>query len=188
MNQTDRFGAAFRGWISFCRSESPAKNAQVIGRNSCWLNKKFLWNPLACSILHPIGWHTIPGWWFGWNMNFIFPFILGCCHHPNGRSHIFQDGVAKNHQPGFYCGWMSWTWSTSMAWAFYLRSYKHSIDTQQLVCWKRQHWSRCWTWWILSFPPGLGIDVPWCFTWPNKNGEISYPTNIWFGDVLKKDI
>ena len=34
-------------------------------------------------------------------INFIFPFILGCCHHPNWRTHIFQDGVAKNHQAVF---------------------------------------------------------------------------------------
>ena len=25
--------------------------------------------------------------------------ILGFCHHPNWRTHIFQVGVAKNHQP-----------------------------------------------------------------------------------------
>ena len=24
---------------------------------------------------------------------------MGCCPHPHWRTHIFQDGVAKNHQP-----------------------------------------------------------------------------------------
>ena len=47
-------------------------------------------------------------WWWMVAMNFIFPLILGCyfpmkilglSHHPNWRSHIFQDGVAWNHQP-----------------------------------------------------------------------------------------
>ena len=32
------------------------------------------------------------GWWFG-NINFIFPLILGCCHHPNWLSIIFFRGV-----------------------------------------------------------------------------------------------
>ena len=30
-------------------------------------------------------------------INFIFPWLLGLCHHPNWRTHIFQVGVA--HQP-----------------------------------------------------------------------------------------
>ena len=45
-------------------------------------------------------------------MNFIFPLILGCCHHPNWRTHIFQDGVAKNHQPVVvFHGWKETTWT-----------------------------------------------------------------------------
>ena len=36
-------------------------------------------------------------WLVVWNINSIFPLILGCCHHPNWRTHIFQ--VAKNHPP-----------------------------------------------------------------------------------------
>ena len=30
----------------------------------------------------------------------IFPYILGCCHHPNWRTLIFFRGVALAHQPG----------------------------------------------------------------------------------------
>ena len=30
------------------------------------------------------------GWWFGCHQFEIFPLILGCIHHPNWRSHIFQ--------------------------------------------------------------------------------------------------
>ena len=36
-------------------------------------------------------------------INFIFPLILGCCHHPNWRTHIFQrGGPTTNHQPEMY--------------------------------------------------------------------------------------
>ena len=28
-------------------------------------------------------------------MNFIFPYGLGCCHHPNWRTHIFQRGFSQ---------------------------------------------------------------------------------------------
>ena len=34
--------------------------------------------------------HTYSGWWFG--CHFLFSHILGCCHHPNWRTHIFQRG------------------------------------------------------------------------------------------------
>ena len=40
------------------------------------------------------------GWWFG--TFYIFPLILGCCPHPNWRTHIFQDGVALAHQPEYF--------------------------------------------------------------------------------------
>ena len=33
----------------------------------------------------------ISGWWFGCHF-FIFPWILGCFHHPNWRTHFFQRG------------------------------------------------------------------------------------------------
>ena len=32
-------------------------------------------------------------WLVVWLPLFIFPLILGCIHHPNWRTHIFQDGV-----------------------------------------------------------------------------------------------
>ena len=32
-------------------------------------------------------------------INFIFPLILGFCHHPNWRSHIFQRGGKTTNQP-----------------------------------------------------------------------------------------
>ena len=41
----------------------------------------------------------------------FFPEILGCIHHPNWRTHIFQDGVAQRptkqylyHQKWLFCG------------------------------------------------------------------------------------
>ena len=42
---------------------------------------------------------TISGWWFGCHQ-FYFPINIGnFCHHPNWRTHIFQRGGKKNHQP-----------------------------------------------------------------------------------------
>ena len=43
---------------------------------------------------------VFPGWYryywlVVWLPFLIFPLILGCIHHPNWRSHIFQDGVAQ---------------------------------------------------------------------------------------------
>ena len=38
---------------------------------------------------------SIPGWWFGCHQFGIFPEILGCFHHPNWRSHIFQRGFSQ---------------------------------------------------------------------------------------------
>ena len=32
-------------------------------------------------------------------INFMFPEMLGFDYHPNGRTHIFQVGVACPHQP-----------------------------------------------------------------------------------------
>ena len=43
--------------------------------------------------------YTMTGWWFGCHF-WHFPIHIGNFdYHPNWRSHIFQDGVAKNHQP-----------------------------------------------------------------------------------------
>ena len=55
------------------------------------------------------------GWWFGCHEFYIFPEILGISHHPNWRSHIFQRGSAKNHQPG-YIGWL--LLPGSVCWSF----------------------------------------------------------------------
>ena len=33
-----------------------------------------------------------PNWLVVWSINFIFPLILGCCPHPNWRTHMFQRG------------------------------------------------------------------------------------------------
>ena len=38
---------------------------------------------------------TYHNWLVVWNMNFIFPLILGCFHHPNWRTLIFFRGVAQ---------------------------------------------------------------------------------------------
>ena len=35
-----------------------------------------------------------------------FPWILGCCHHPNWRTPWFFRGVAKNHQPVVVMKWV----------------------------------------------------------------------------------
>ena len=35
-------------------------------------------------------WCQYTGWWFG--CHFLFSHILGCCPHPNWRTHIFQRG------------------------------------------------------------------------------------------------
>ena len=42
-------------------------------------------------------------------------------------------------------------------------------------------------WWysVATSNTGLGIDVPLCFTSPNYEGDISTPTDIWFGDRNK---
>ena len=42
----------------------------------------------------------IAGWWFSWNMNFMFPYIGN--NHSNWRTHIFQRGW--NHQPAIEHG------------------------------------------------------------------------------------
>ena len=36
----------------------------------------------------------IPGWWVWLPSILFFPFILGLCHHPNWRTHIFQRGFS----------------------------------------------------------------------------------------------
>ena len=47
--------------------------------------------------------YSSSGWWFGCH-EFYFPiFILGCCHHPNWRTHIFQDGVALSTSHQIIC-------------------------------------------------------------------------------------
>ena len=40
----------------------------------------------------------ISGWWFGCHEFGIFPLILGCSHHPNWRTHIFQRGGPTTNQ------------------------------------------------------------------------------------------
>ena len=37
-------------------------------------------------------WESNKNWLVVWNINFIFPLILGCSHHPNWLHHIFQRG------------------------------------------------------------------------------------------------
>ena len=58
-------------------------------------------------------------------MNFIFPLILGCCHHPNWRTHIFQRG-GQNHQP-------------AMAWWFF-HQLKHVEDLPVLMVFSSRSW------------------------------------------------
>ena len=41
-------------------------------------------------------------WLVVWLPFFIFPLILGCFHHPNWRSHIFQRGGATTNQMIIY--------------------------------------------------------------------------------------
>ena len=43
-------------------------------------------------------------------INVFFPEILGCCHHPNWRTHIFQRGGPTTNQIDLRNGW-SWNWS-----------------------------------------------------------------------------
>ena len=37
-------------------------------------------------------------WLVVWHINFIFPLILGCCHHPNWRTIFFQRGKPTTNQ------------------------------------------------------------------------------------------
>ena len=51
-------------------------------------------------------------WLVVWNINSIFPLILGWCHHPNWRNHIFQRGEPTTNQK-ILCEWksaMSFQW------------------------------------------------------------------------------
>ena len=54
-----------------------------------------------CAELSNSLWYFNTGWWFGCHEFCMFPEILGISHHPNWQTHsnLFQDGVAKNHQP-----------------------------------------------------------------------------------------
>ena len=46
-----------------------------------------------------VSWSLDHLWLVVWNMNFIFPLILGCDYHPNWRTPSFFRGVALAHQP-----------------------------------------------------------------------------------------
>ena len=51
-------------------------------------------------------WNMIAGWWFGCHSWKMFPFILGCIHHPKIDEVIFFRGVALAHQPVIDMSWM----------------------------------------------------------------------------------
>ena len=58
-------------------------------------------------------------------MNFIFPFILGCCHHPNWRTHIFQRGGPGS--PTSKC-WNFHLWSGDLPAMELLANYRPVVD------------------------------------------------------------
>ena len=59
-----------------------------------------------------IGWLVVTGC----HEFYIFPFILGFCHHPNWRSHIFQRGFSPTTNQYMYHHSEKSSWMTLVCW------------------------------------------------------------------------
>ena len=120
----------------FCFMEHPKKNSWMMTGGT----------PILRKLSHDSR-QTSTGWWFGCHDFGIFPEILGFCHHPNWRTHIFQVGVVEkpptsyvNVYPRVYPWWRltglhhrihSGFFPCSVGWGFFRRSNTRGNPTGQ---------------------------------------------------------